>query len=160
MKGSRPAGRRSAGFSLVEILIALIFLMVAVTSMFSFFSSSNRGTLDAYRETIAHSLAQEALEWVSGLGYEKILSLQANPMNPLADRLGLDTFVKVDKVFLDDGSVINYPDGYKQFERKTQIVHYPADKVFLIRVTVQPTEKALLRRGSIVLEKLVGAEYD
>jgi len=159
MESRRKLCRACLGLSLIEIMIALVFLTLAVVSMFSFFSFSNRGFGDAYRETIARSLAQEGLEWVSGLGYEKLLALQTAPQNPLADRLGLETFVRVGKVVLDDGSFIQYPEEYRQFERKIQIIHFPGDRVFLIRVTVQPAENAI-RRGNIILEKLVGAEYD
>ena len=152
--------QRSIGFSVMEILVALSFLMVALVGMFSVFSSSNRGSMDAFRETYARSLALEALEWVSGLGYEGLLAAQSMPNNPIARRLGLDTFVPVVAVSLDDGSQITYPPEYRQFERRIQVVHYAADRVFLIRVTVQGNARSSFRRGSIVLEKLVGAEYD
>ncbi|MBF0499070.1 MAG: hypothetical protein HQM09_02960 [Candidatus Riflebacteria bacterium] len=151
---------RRSGFTLLELLIATIFLVVAVVSMFSFFTSSNRGSLDAYREAIAYSLAQEAQEWVAGLGYEKLVEMQLNPANPLVTRLGLDNFVSIESVRLDDGSLVNYPTDYQQFERKIQLVHFPSDKIILVRVTVQPKTKAFIRRGSVVLEKIVGAEYD
>ncbi len=160
MRNSFPCpSSANSGFNLIEIMIALILLSLAVTSMFSFFSSSSKGSSDALRETIARSLAQEGLEWVSGLGYERLLALQTAPKNPLAERLGLDTFTRISPVVLDDGSTIDYPEEYRQYDRKIQVVHFPQDRIFLIRVTVQPAEKAL-RRGSIVLEKLVGAEYD
>ena len=148
------------GFSIIEVLVALTFLMVALVGMFSIFSSSNRGSMDAYRETYARSLALEALEWVSGLGYEGLAAVNSVPNNPIAQRLGLGTFSPISSVLLDDGTSINYPEEYRQFERQIQLVHYPADRLFLIRVTVRGNARATFRRGSIVLEKLVGAEYD
>lgn len=151
---------RPDGFSLVEVLIALVFLTLAFSSLFLFFSSSRRGTQDVYREAIAHTLAQEALEWVSALGFEKLTALQANSTNALATRLGLDTFVKIDAVQLDDGSCIAYPEEYKSYERKIELLPFSNDRVMIVRVTIQPTGRAALRRGSIVLEKIVGAEYD
>ncbi|MBF0544151.1 MAG: hypothetical protein HQM08_06950 [Candidatus Riflebacteria bacterium] len=128
--------------------------------MFSFFSSSNRGSIDAYREVIAYSLAQETLEWVSGLGYEKLLDMQLSPKNPLIERFGLGSFQSIEMVKLDDGSNINYSDDFKQFERKIELIPFPNDRIFLIRVTVQPKSKMSIRRGNIILEKIVGAEYD
>ena len=152
--------RHRYGFSLIEILIALVFLSLAFSSMFLFFSSSRRGTQDVYREAIAQTLAQEAVEWLSALGFEKLTALQSSSANELQSRLGLDTFVKVTAVQLDDGSFINYPEEYRSFERKIQLQSLPDDRIIIIRVTVQPTDRSTLRRGSVVLEKIVGAEYD
>ena len=144
----------------MEVIVALTFLMVALVGMFSVFSSSNRGSLDAYRETYGRSIALEALEWVSGLGYEELMAAKSMPNNPIAQRLGLEEFFPIDSVLLDDGSTIDYPNEYCQFERKIQLIHFPDDRIFLVRVTVRAKGEATFRRGSIVLEKLVGAEYD
>jgi hypothetical protein len=138
----------------------MVFLALALVSLFSFFSSSNRGTMDAFRETIAHSLAQEALEWVAALGHDKLLEMQETGSNALSGRLGLNSFVRVDSVLLDDGSRILYPEEYRQFERKIELFAYPAERLTLVRVTVQPWGEFSLRRGRVVREKLVGSEYD
>ena len=152
--------RRRSGFSVMEILIALVFLMVALVGMFSIFSSSNRGSLDAFRETYARTLALETLEWVSGLGYEGLVAAEKMTVNPISQRLCLGTFQAVDTMLLDDGSMIFYSKEYQQFQRRVQLVHYPNDRLYLVRVTVRAKQRVRFRRGSIVLEKLVGAEYD
>lgn len=155
--GSSLSGGR--GFSFIEILIAMIFLAIVTVTSFSFLTSSGRGSLDAYRETIAYSIALETLEWVAGLGYEKLLAAQLTP-NPSLEQLGTAGFVSMDSVTRDDGGMVAYPDEYRAFERKTELIHLSAEKLLLIKVTVQPLAGASIGRGSIVLEKLVGAEYD
>lgn len=147
------------GFSFIEILVAMIFLAIVTVSIFSFVTSSGRGTLDAYRETIAYSIALETLEWVAGLGYERLLAAQLAP-TPALEQLGTTGFAGMDSVTRDDGGMIAYPDEYRVFERKTELIHLPAEKLILIKVTVQPVAGTTIGRGSIVLEKLVGAEYD
>ena len=145
---------------MVEILIAVVFLTLALVAVFSFFTSSNRGTMDAYRETFARYLALEALEWVSGLGYEKLRKLHDVPNNPLADRLGLNTFMPISSILLDDGTAITYAPDYRLFERKIELLHRPAERVFLVRVTIRPRDSGAWRRGRLMMQKIVGAECD
>jgi len=51
-RSDRSSFRR--GFSFLEILVACIFLMLGVSFLVSVYKSSNQGTLDSYRETIAY----------------------------------------------------------------------------------------------------------
>ena len=161
MRKGRIARRGSGGpgFSLVEILIALMCFMFALVGLFSFFTASNRGSLDAHRETIAHTLAREGLEWVAGIGYERLLAFQGMAKNPLVEKFSLGSFVPVDSLSADDGWTILYPEDYRQFERKIELIHHPGERLMIVRVTVQPRDGAL-RRKAIVLEKVAGAEYD
>lgn len=152
--------RRRRAFSLVEVLVALIFLMLAAVGLFGFFSSSSRNAHDACRETVARSLAQEALEWVGGLGYEALLRQNGDAASLLARRFAPGRFQPIDILPRDDGSVLYYPPEYQQFERQVELEHSAAERLFVVRVTVRPRGDLLLRRGSIVLEKVVGAEYD
>jgi len=151
---------RSDGFSFLEILVAVVFLMAGIFFLFSVFSSSNKGTLDAYKETIAYSIAHEGLEWVAGIGYENLLEISKIPGNSLEKRFNLGNWQLLDKIKLDDGSMIDYPDDYKQFERLIELEHFPALRVMRVKVTVQPHVGTIIRRGSVVLERIVGAEYD
>ncbi len=161
----RSHRKRIAGFTMLEILFAIIFLTVGLTALFSMFTFSNRGTLDSYRETMAYALAQEAMEWVSGLGYEKLMEVELNPGSSLSDSLDLGNFQDVGNSQYDDGARIGYPEDFLQFERKIEFVKdRDSDrlKVLLIRVTVRPKEGfTIIRRegGAVVLEKIVGAEY-
>ena len=116
--------------------------------------------MDSYRETLAYTLATEGLEWVSGLGYERLSALISKSGNDLERRLSLGSFADIRDLKRDDYSPINYPEDYRLFERQVKIDHFPADRLMKITVTVRPTRAGMIRRQAVVLQRLVGAEYD
>ena len=61
---------KKRAMSLIEVLIAMFFLSVAVLSYFVLNQISNKGTMDAYYEMLAYSLAREPIEIYRGLGYD------------------------------------------------------------------------------------------
>ncbi|HEY9070379.1 MAG TPA: hypothetical protein VIV61_08970 [Candidatus Ozemobacteraceae bacterium] len=154
-----PRTELRSGFSFLEILAATIFLMVCLTFLYSTLSSSQRGTADSYRETIAYTLAGEAVEWVAGLGYERLCEIARTPGNVVESRLGLGSFRPVAAVAYDDGSTATYPEDYTPFERKVEVIPDVAARLVLVRVTVQAREFGFIRRHGIVLERIVGADY-
>ena len=147
------------GFSFLEVLIASIFLMLGIVFLFSLITSSNQGTLDSYRETIAYCLATEELEWVAGLGYDKLVDLLRNAGNSFTMRFKPGEFVPVANTTQDDGSSFSYPEDFKAFKRMVRLTHHPDQKVLVVEVTVQPID-TFLRRESVILTKVVGREYD
>jgi prepilin-type N-terminal cleavage/methylation domain-containing protein len=61
------------GFSLVEILVVIMFIGIGLVGVLSFFSSSMRSHNDAKNELIAAALAQEGAELVRNLAdYKKL----------------------------------------------------------------------------------------
>ena len=157
---NRVLPRSARGFSFFEVLLAIIILMTALVFLFSIFTSSNQGTLDSYRETLAYCLAYEGLEWVGGVGYPRLKEMMSKPGSLLKQKLGLNEFRRVDNLTNDANDKIKYPDDYRGFERMISLSHYVDKRAIVIRVTVRPTGSALIRRGSVVLEKIVGAEHD
>jgi len=133
--------------------------MVCLVFLYSAFSSSTRGTADSYRETIAYTIACEAIEWTAGLGYERLAEAADTPGNEIANRLGLGVFKTLDAVKDDDGAPIRYPEDYAHFERKVELVPDPGNRLVLVRITVQAREFGFIRRQGIVLERVVGADY-
>ncbi len=133
--------------------------MVCVVFLYSAFSSSTRGTADSYRETIAYTIACEAIEWTAGLGYERLLEAVETPGSEIANRLGIGSFKSLEDVKYDDGAKVTYPEDYAHFERKVDLLPDPGNRLVLVRVTVQAREFGFLRRQGIVLERVVGADY-
>ncbi|MBF0498495.1 MAG: prepilin-type N-terminal cleavage/methylation domain-containing protein [Candidatus Riflebacteria bacterium] len=66
------------GFTMIEVLIALFVLAVALLSLMSLNSSSNRGAMDAYFELIGMQLAQEPIEIFQAFGYEWVEAYRDN----------------------------------------------------------------------------------
>ncbi len=144
--------------TLFEILLAVVFLMTALVFLFNLFSTSSRDTLDAYHETVAYELAHEALEWVAGLGFGPLQRIRQNPGHKLFAMLGRGTFMPVCDQRLDDGTMLAYPEDFKRFERKVEMIDR-TDRLLLVRVTVR-SQLSGFRKGEVVLEKLVGFEDD
>ena len=145
------------GLTMMEILTAMIFMAVAVGIIYSLFSFSSRGTLDAYRETLAYTLAQEGLERYAGLGYD-VLRYR---LQGLQDELHkeLNRFVSVRELNAQPGNPVPYPSDYLNFERRIDIKRIPNRRLMRITVTVQPSGRAFFRRGQVILEKIVGGEF-
>lgn len=149
--------RSGQGLTMIEILIAMLFMGLAVGIIYSLFSFSSRGTLDSYRETLAFTLAQEGLEQYASLGYD-ILRYR---MQGLQDELhrDLNRFVTIKELNGRRENPTPYPGDYLNFERMVQLKHLPTKRLMRITVTVQPTGQAFFRRGSVVLERIVGGEF-
>lgn len=139
--------------------MAIIFLMICIVFLYSAFSSSTRGTADSYRETIAYTIACEAIEWTAGLGYERLVDAAETPGSEIASRLGIGTFKSLEGVKYDDGAQVTYPEDYAHFERKIDLLSDSGNRLVLVRVTVHPREFGFIRRQGIVLERVVGADY-
>lgn len=73
-------GRRR-GFSMTELLIAILFLSLVLAGLLSLSSMSNRQTMDAYYEFLALQLALEPIEVFRALGYHRLKEYSAQPFD-------------------------------------------------------------------------------
>ncbi|MBF0547046.1 MAG: hypothetical protein HQM08_21575 [Candidatus Riflebacteria bacterium] len=158
------------GFTIFEILLALIVFSSAMAFLYGLFSSSSQGTLDSYNETIAYTIAEESLEWVAGLGYERLNEWCSDSSTITPDELGIsvrapgalgggEPFQDITKVTIDGGvGKIDYPEDYQNFERRVVIQKIPSANLIYVETTVQ-IKLGFFKKGRIVLGKLVGAEY-
>mgnify|MGYP001052508228 CR=1 FL=1 len=62
------------GFSLIELMVAVIILAIAVLGIFFAFSSGWMGMADARDRTVATNYAREAMENVKNMDFEKIIT--------------------------------------------------------------------------------------
>ena len=62
--------RRSRGFTLLEILIALIILTVGIVAIVGLFSSGLAGSVDVENMAIAMNLAQRRMEEINNLDFD------------------------------------------------------------------------------------------
>ncbi len=103
------------GFTLLEVLIAMVFMTVAMLGMFSMNQMSNRGSMDAYYEFLAFSLAREPIEVYRNFGYDYLLSLTTghSPLKfyPIG-KTSLKQFVGI------PGYELDYPAEAAMFDRE------------------------------------------
>ena len=70
----RGAKRRSNlnGFSLIELMVAVVILALAIFGIFQAFSTSFQGMADARDRTVATNLAQEKIEGIKNIPFADI----------------------------------------------------------------------------------------
>ena len=103
-------------FSLVEILVALLFISLTLFSLFQLNQQSSKGSMDAYYETLALSLAREPLEVFRGLGFAWLDDCLNGKVPPLAE------FPFDDQVVGEDpASEFTYPTEASQFRRRIDV---------------------------------------
>jgi type II secretion system protein I len=72
MRSRRPRRRSKAGFTLVEVLVALVLFAIVASGLAAFAVQSIRRTSDTRAATGAVLIAQERLENLRGLEYDDI----------------------------------------------------------------------------------------
>lgn len=80
--------RNQSGRALVEILVASMILSVGISAVFGSFISSGRAGATAERHELAVTRAEEELEAIRGLGYERIGLTSAPPTSSDPDNPG------------------------------------------------------------------------
>ena len=147
---------RKRGFSLVEILMAMIFLGSAILGLVMVNSSSNRGAMDAYYEFMAYSLAQEAVEIYRGLGFAYAEDVYHGRISSTdACKVG-DTTIR-ECPFPD----VAHPVETGMFQRSVALDPVEVDGIRAYRITVRifPRNRSKvdtwLSRDAVVLESLI-----
>ncbi len=153
-----PRRGRGFGFSFPEILVTIIFLVVGLSFLMGLYTSSTRGTTDVYLETIALSLANETLDWLSGFSFYDLKNKAVT--DEIGSRLGMNEFRPVTDLPIGTNALITYPEDYYKFERLVNVE--PREMAFLLTVKVRlgGSGLSLFRRELITLQKVVVAEYE
>ena len=147
---------RNRAFTFLELLIAILFLSVALLSLFHTVSFSNRESMDASFEFTAMSLAREPLEVFRGFGYEWLSKYADHPLAQFPE--GWADIAKIDP------DAISYPVDALQFKRWISLSPFVDGGTRGIRVktVVSPVRpgKAFswLSRSQIELESAVFEE--
>lgn len=139
---------KQRAFSLIEVMVAAFILAVAVLSVMMVSQYSNRGSMDAYYEFMALTLAKEPVEIFRALGYDWLAKHAENPHPeyPLGEA-----------EIAGDG--IKRPVEASAFMRKIEMKISPAEKAAHLTVTVFPVgqsrAQAWLSRKSVTIETLI-----
>lgn len=142
------------GTTLVELMIAMFVLGLAVLATYWTISSSNKGAMDSYMESLAQSLVREPIEVFRGFGYEFMANYAAHPLprypvgeTPIADLRG--------------GGPQQWPVDALLFKRRIALTHVEESgiKAIRVRVSVSPAGAnhvmTWLSRNEVVAETLI-----
>lgn len=137
---------------MLEIIMAMAFMTVALLSVFWMNRASNQGSMDAYFEMLAFSLAREPIEVFRGFGYrcvEKYLNGSSPPKE-----------FKIGTTNIDFGNT-KYPAEAKFFDRSIELKPVISGKIKAIQVTVtvstagQSRASKWMSRNSVKLEGII-----
>ena len=116
---------KKRGFSLLEVIIAMAFLSVAILSMFWMNRASNQGSMDAYYEFLAFSLAREPIEVFRGFGYDYLKMIaDGNVSPPSWYPVGAMKDIEFDLM-----SDMQYPAEARLFQRLIELTPVTAGKL-------------------------------
>ncbi len=86
MARHRHSGSRSdAGFTLIEVMVAGIVLVIGLIAMSQFFASAMGRVMDSDIRSVLHQVATQDLESIRGLPYEDVGTATGHPAGVLAD---------------------------------------------------------------------------
>jgi len=69
------------GFSLIELMVAIVILSIAIFGIFQAYSVGFMGMADARNRTVATNYAQEAMEDIKNMDFEKITTTSKSVVN-------------------------------------------------------------------------------
>ena len=146
------------GFSLVEVMIALLFLSLSIFAILELKRHSNLVTTNAYLGFLATQLAHEPIEVFRGFGYRWLEEYEKHPLEqyPIHQKHDLGSLANADE----------YPNQARDFERYIALTHEETPlpngkivKAFRVSVSVSPKKKSWaeswLTRSEITLESLI-----
>ncbi|MFZ5949220.1 MAG: type IV pilus modification PilV family protein [Candidatus Rifleibacteriota bacterium] len=148
---------RRRAFSLLEIVIAMAFLSIAILSVLWMNRSSNQGSMDAYYEFLAFSLAREPIEIFRGFGYDCLKDIVNGNTSP-PSHYPVGSFIDID---FDAMSDMQYPAEARLFQRQIELTSISSGGLngIKIKVTVaargQSKVDVWMSRKAVTLESLV-----
>ncbi|GAI20798.1 unnamed protein product, partial [marine sediment metagenome] len=103
----RGAKRRSNlnGFSLIELMVAVVILALAIFGIFLAFTTSFQGMADARDRTVATNYAQEKIEEIKNKPFEEIVDDPTDPDEPPVGISGTKFKREVNVTVDVDGSI-------------------------------------------------------
>ena len=119
-------GSNLNGFSLIELMVAVVILSMAIFGIFNAFNSGWMGMADSRDRTVATNYAQEAMEDVKNMDFEKIITTTKSVTNA-NKKYRVDVYVSLEnpnlkKVF----TVVSWKDrnGITKTVDTTMLVQY------------------------------------
>lgn len=118
------------GFSLIEVMVAGLVLVVGLVMMSQFFASAVGRVLDSELRSVLHQVATQDLEQIRGLPYEDVGTVDGHPAGVLAedeDRTVENLTVKIHREIIywtDESYEGPYPANYRRVTLTVAAVGY------------------------------------
>jgi len=149
-------GSNLNGFSLIELMVAVVILSMAIFGIFNAFNSGWMGMADSRDRTVATNYAQEAMEDVKNMDFEKIITTTKSVTNA-NKKYRVDVNVSLEstnlkKVF----TVVSWKDrnGITKTVDTTMLVQYL--EVFAL----DPAKIVLFAESYNILNTFTAPEYE
>ncbi|MBI3038510.1 hypothetical protein HYY75_05580 [bacterium] len=133
---SQKSKKKCVGFSLLELIIGMLFMTWALLGFLALNSSSKQGAMDAYFEFIGFQAAQEAIEVLESFGYRWLLTRYMEPnVNPLSEYPKREWHNVIPK------ENFYYPEEVGYFDRWIEVEKISSGESNAIRITVKVKPK-------------------
>lgn len=139
-------GKSQSGFTLIEIMVAMLLLLVLAAGFVPLFLTGLSQTTAVRYKSLATNIAREKLEQIRALDYREVLEDKANPSDPrnLSNRFGTSAEVR------GIPFQISYDVGVTQYETGTL-------KLVTVTVTWQgPPKPQPVRLTTLIHQQYVG----
>ena len=83
LRGAKRRSNLNKGFSLIELMVAVVILAMAIFGIFHAYSAGFMGMADARDRTVATNYAREAMEDIKNKSFEEIVNDPYDPDDPL-----------------------------------------------------------------------------
>lgn len=124
MPGSLRTGSvrksRESGFTLIEVMVAVVLLAVCLIGMAQFFASAGNRVMDSETRTLLHQIASQEIEDIRALSYEDIGTVDGQPPGQLPEVEtktveGVPVEITREVVYVQDPSYSGpYPANYRR----------------------------------------------
>lgn len=138
---------KNNGFTLVELLIGLVILLLSLMAFFTVNQSTSSRSMGAYYKYMAFSLGREVIDYSQGMGYKwAVAHMKSTSKEPFPlSKDGVSGWHNISDYFIFSknitGASIDLNDAYfaecEMFERKIEFKEVNKGKYKGIRIIVQ-----------------------
>ena len=117
---STRAGRGDAGFTLIEVIVACLVLVMGILALSQFLTSAIATVSDSETRSLLHQVAAQELETVRSMEYDQVGTVGGHPAGPLLSSEtrtveGVDLIIVREVTYVADVSYSGpYPANYRR----------------------------------------------